>query len=808
MSFRALALGLLLALFISVATYFNDWIIGQTQLIGNFLPISVFGLAAFVLLVVNPALRAFGERAPLRGGEVALITALGLVACGWPGSNFYRTFTHVAALPSHWLKTKANWQSANVMSYVPGASAELGQGHVRDWKAFARALGDAEAKGQVALAAVWSALGPEAQRAFREAARAGADAVKVSDLVPALNEALRKPELYRPEAFRGLEKPPELEEILARPAKSLAAHEVTLRNRLLLVAAAPAMVLPPPEGQGVLFDGGRADPFAVDTLLQGRAESKRLGISELPWSKWWPTLKLWVGAALAFAMASLCMALIVHPQWSKRELLPYPIARFIEEAAERKPGSLLPEIARSKLFWLGAGALAFLHLVNGLHAWFDWVPEIPRNYDFWPLQTLFPNAVRVWGQWGYFGPTFYVSVIAFSFFMSTSVSFSLGMAQILYMAFGAFLLTHGIQLEASGIEGKASNLLRFGGYLAVALVIAYTGRRYYANVVKSAFGAAREKDTPGYATWAARGFMLSVVLAVAIVKSAGLSWWVAAGFVALELVLILVMTRIVTETGSFFMQASWTPVGVLTALFGFEAIGPTTYIVLCIATVMLFIDSRELLMPYVANALKLGDRHDGAPPRRLWPWFGGVIVAGAALAGAVTLYLQYNHSLTQKGNDWATNYLPTFAFDALAQAVSKASAEGTLSSATALSGFASLGAFRPEPAAFTWVFSGLGFALVAAVARLRLPWWPLHPVAFLVWGTYPIVMFGPSFLIGWLVKAAVIGTTGAKGYHTFRPLMVGVIAGELLMGLIWMIVGVVYYFAAGKAPVMYNIFPG
>ena len=62
--------------------------------------------------------------------------------------------------------------------------------------------------------------------------------------------------------------------------------------------------------------------------------------------------------------------------------------------------------------------------------------------------------------------------------------------------------------------------------------------------------------------------------------------------------------------------------------------------------------------------------------------------------------------------------------------------------------------------------------------------------------------------MNWLVKAAVVGTTGAKGYHTFRPLMVGAIAGELLMGLIWMIVGVVYYFAAGKAPVMYNIFPG
>jgi hypothetical protein len=98
--------------------------------------------------------------------------------------------------------------------------------------------------------------------------------------------------------------------------------------------------------------------------------------------------------------------------------------------------------------------------------------------------------------------------------------------------------------------------------------------------------------------------------------------------------------------------------------------------------------------------------------------------------------------------------------------------------------------------------------LATAVLRLRLPWWPLHPVAFLVWGTYPIVMFGPSFLMGWLVKAGVVGTTGAKGYHAVRPLMVGIIAGELLTGLFWMIVGAVYFFVAGKTPVSYSIFPG
>ena len=50
MTLRGVILGLLLGLGISFATFFNDWVIGQTPLIGNHLPISVFGFAVVLLL--------------------------------------------------------------------------------------------------------------------------------------------------------------------------------------------------------------------------------------------------------------------------------------------------------------------------------------------------------------------------------------------------------------------------------------------------------------------------------------------------------------------------------------------------------------------------------------------------------------------------------------------------------------------------------------------------------------------------------------------------------------------------------------
>jgi len=565
--------------------------------------------------------------------------------------------------------------------------------------------------------------------------------------------------------------------------------------------------MPPPEGEGVLFDRGRADPFALDTLVHGRPRNQPLSLSHLPWQKWWPTIRLWCGAALLLSLVALCMALIVHPQWSKRELLSYPVARFVDEMSARRDGSSIPDIARNRLFWLGFGSLFLLHLVNGLHAWFPDVPEIPRDFNFWSLAQIFPNAVRAYGSFGYFGPTMYGSVIAFSYFLSSSVAFSLGIAELLYMAFVGLLLGYGVQLESGFSDGTGSSLIRFGSFIASAAMIIYTGRRYYANVIASACGRARAPETPKYATWAARFAVLIVVLTVLLLHSAGIGIGFSIVFILLELVFFMVLARMVAETGTFFVQTGWAPVGALTALFGFDAIGPTTYVALSVGATVLFSDSRELLMPFLSNALKMTDRSEGPGPAKIGPWLAAVIIVGLGVAGAATLYFQYNHGATPVGNVHASDYLPLVPFDGLAQRVSSAAAQGTLGLATAAEGLRKLSLVHPDSGAVLWVSLGLTLGIGTAVARLRWAWWPIHPVIFLVWGTYPISMFGPSFLLGWLIKSAVVNTTGARGYHRFKPLMVGIFAGELTCGLLWMLVGACYYLSTGKVPVTYAIFP-
>ncbi len=826
--YRAIILGLLLGLAVSAATYFNDYQIRQTMLIGNHFPISIFGAAVILLLVVNPLLRLLGPGWTLRGGEIAIIVAVALAACGWPGSGFFRGYDTIVGLPAHWMKTKPGWQSQELMSYVPGGSPRLAPGHVQDWPETVRwlASGEGEAGGASEAGPVWSRLS-EATRSMVRRSAAGLESSRALEgadegrLLRAINAELIEPigdgALWRlasdepgvaaaladADAMRARAPPdatadsPEMAGFYVREAE----HAVRHANRAALVSLAPeGALLPAPSGEGVLVASGRADPYVVDTLLQGR-ETDPLGVAELPWGAWWPTLRLWWTLALLLGFAALCLTLIVHPQWSRRELLAYPVARFVEEVSERQEGKTLPVVARSPMFWGALVAIMAVHSLNGLHAWYPTLPHISMELDLQGLKALFPTGSRVPVTDRLWMPRVYPSVVAFSFFLTTVVSFSLGISTLAFMLLGTLMLSSGMAVEVRLEDSNRLNLLRFGAYVGMFLIILYTGRRYYVRVAAGMVGLPRGEETPGYAIWAGRGLALTLLGSVLVLKTSGLGWGASAALVALAILIMVVMTRIVVETGAFFMQPHWMPSGVLAGLFGFDYLGPTSFIVLSIASLLMVGDPRETLMPYLANALRVADRAGNTPPTRIAPWMGVMILAGFLVAGTTTLYVQYRFGLSRVA-EWTKTTLPTMSFNQLEQFAAEAAATGTLASATA-----GEGAFAPVEGVYPWALAGLVLVVATAAARMRLAWWPIHPVLFLVWGTYPINHFAFSFLLGWLMKSVVVRTMGVKGYHTIKPMVIGVIAGELLAGLLWTGIGMTYFFWTGTQPVVYPVFP-
>lgn len=804
MTRRSLVLGLLLGLFVASFTYVNDAIVRGTFLIGNFVPVGVLGPVLILLFILNPLWTRITRRSALSGREIAIAAAIGLAACSWPGSNFYRVATGVVALPHHLIQFEAGWQSNELMSYIPRASHRIAPGQLTDAVGFARVLtGSAHNSPEHGPAArLYNRLNAAERIVFTRVSESGtASGTDIQQMAQALNRQLMDPTLYHPDAFPGFD-------LETSYADTHSIDDWVPFNRSLLPYAFPDHLLPAPRGGQVLLDVSD-EARAMEPLLEGRPDDERWSLHQLPWDIWWATIRVWGGTALALALATLCLALIVHRQWSRNELLSYPVARFVEEATDTDTLSGLPRIATQKLFWIGFALIFAHHLWSGTAVWNPAIPRWIPRVDFSPLMSLFPHAREVsTARHGLFAFPLFPSVIAFAFFLDSRISLSLGLTNLIWVMFGSALIANGIPLEHSYIGAQKGNLLRIGGYIGFTAIIAYTGRRYYGEILLRTFGLGRDRDVPSYLIWAGRGFIIGLGLTIWGLYATGLNVWWAILFTLFSVMIFLVMARIVAESGFYFLQATWMPVAAITSIFGFEAVGPTHYILLILGSALMTGDPRTTLMPYLVNGLKLLDH---SPKQKESLGKAGValltmILASFIVAGAVTLYFQYNNGLNRH-DPWAFQGLTRLLFSGFDQYISEFTARGDLSAVTMATTGGRIGSITPEEGSLFWMLTGVVLVIGFALARLRLTWWPFHPVIFLVWGTMPIARFGGSFLIGWAIKQCIVTTMGAKGFHTVKPLMIGIVAAELFSALFWSVVSLTYYLNTGLPPEPYRIFP-
>jgi hypothetical protein len=141
------------------------------------------------------------------------------------------------------------------------------------------------------------------------------------------------------------------------------------------------------------------------------------------------------------------------------------------------------------------------------------------------------------------------------------------------------------------------------------------------------------------------------------------------------------------------------------------------------------------------------------------------------------------------------------------RAATELSVSGKLEESVGYSAWERLTHIRPDPAFLCWAGAGLVLVPIFAFLRLRWNWWPLHPVIFLVWGDNPISTMGSSFLVGWLIKVAVTKIGGPRTHRKAKSFMIGVIAGELFCGLLFMLIAVAYRMATGQSPPEYVVLP-
>ena len=111
MTKRSIIIGLFCSVGLCSATYFNQSVIRQSAIVGNYMPLSVYGTLIVVLVLVNPALTRLRPSWRLTGKELAVTLMMVLASCGIAESGFMKTFTNVLMLPTHYKRIQPGWNS-------------------------------------------------------------------------------------------------------------------------------------------------------------------------------------------------------------------------------------------------------------------------------------------------------------------------------------------------------------------------------------------------------------------------------------------------------------------------------------------------------------------------------------------------------------------------------------------------------------------------------------------------------------------------------------------------------------------------
>lgn len=678
MTWRAVILGLLGAATLCGLSYLNDQILQQTYLVGNNMPVAVYGVLILVVILVNPLLR----RHALTGRELALILTLTLAASCIPGSGLLRTFTNSLMLPHHYLRTEPAWREQQVLETVPSV-------------------------------------------------------------------------------------------MLADPS----ADEDRTVNGFLLGLGSP---------------------------------QEHIGLRDIPWSAWTRTFAFWIPILLSLWGALIALSLVAHRQWADHEHLPYPVADFAAAMLPEEGGTSAP-VFRSRWFWVGAVIVLLIYLNNFVQRWFpDYLIPVRVQVDLSGLSRLVP-AFGLGGGTRLLAPTLYFTVIGLSYVLASDVAFSCGVGPFLWALVVGVFATYGVTLTGA-VEGTGYTSLRvqaflnFGANLGLFLTLVYLGRRYYLSVLRRAVGLRSGDEAPASAVWGMRGFLVLSGAFIALLVSAGLDWPLAALYTVTIVIFFLMISRIMAETGMFYVQPYWFPCGVIWGLFGTPALGLQQLMILLTLSMILVVDPRESIMPFMSTSLRLLDLRR-APLGRAGAWCAVAVVLGLLIALPLTLYFQYDRG-TSQWDTWATQAVPKMQFQNLTLAKQKLDIQGLLGSAGQTSGWRRFTEMAPSRPCLAGLGAGLALVLLFSAARIRFTRWPLHPILFLTWATEPQWRLCGSFLVGWLIKVCVTKYGGARTYQKLKPLMFGLIAGEIMGSLVPSAIGAVYFCITGKIPPRFIVLPG
>ena len=499
------------------------------------------------------------------------------------------------------------------------------------------------------------------------------------------------------------------------------------------------------------------------------------------YAPWIVPVMCWSAFCAVLLFTMLCLNSILRKQWVESERLTFPIVTLPLEMTHES-GALF----KNKHMWLGFAIAGTLTLLAGLNYLYPSVPcmRIAR-VNVGHLITDPP-----WNAIGGVSIAFYFWAIGIAFLMPLELSVSCWLFYWLMKMELVFCQATGINqltVPAGGFDTRYPFVMSqsYGAYLGFFALSMWSSRHYLGRVWRTAFHGTKEEDESrepisyrAAILGAAFGFMFLACFATAM----GMSPAVIIVFFIFYFVFAVLVSRIRAELGfpthDMHVMA---PQHLIETVAGTENISKPD---LTGFSLFFWFNRTYAGHPssHMMESYKLAEQTN-APARQM---FFAIVIAGIfamPIGFWMLLHMYFNNGgATANVESWALGFGQE-CWDQLQDWLRRPTG--------------------PNGTAVGFVGVGFGISMLLGWARLKFLSFPLHPLAYAIAPSWGMAQLWLPLLIGSMAKMGILKFGGLRSYRIALPFFLGLILGEITIGSLWTIVGIVlgiptYDFWPGK----------
>jgi hypothetical protein len=426
---------------------------------------------------------------------------------------------------------------------------------------------------------------------------------------------------------------------------------------------------------------------------------------------------------------------------------------------------------RNRLFWIGFAIAFSIDLINGLAVYYPAIPQINlgiQGHDMRTFMTTKPWDGIDWLPW-----SVYPFVVGLGYLLPADLSFSCWFFYFFWKL--QMVVTRAMAWDAVPsfpfIRHQA-----FGGYVAIILMLTWTGKGYLKQVWLKIIGGDSElddSDEPMSYRAAAVGAIIGFLFLCGFMRWIGLSPLISILAFLIYFILATAIARMRAELGPPVHDLHFSgPDYMISTSAGLNRLSNGDLIGL---TYFYWFNRayRGHPMPVGIEGMKMA-QVTRASQRK---FMKGMLIA--AVIGTITAFWAFLHLGYQMGLAAKFNAGHWFADEAFGTLNNWWQRPSTLNS--------------PNWGANMAMLSGFVFCLFLSWMRMQVFNFPFHPIGFAISGSWSMNLVWMPLMIAWLLKVCTLKFGGLKLYKTAVPFFFGLILGEMTIGCIWSLIGVIFH---------------